>query len=59
MEEIKTNCVYCGIEYIQPIQFDGGDILDWCCSIECYDTHHSKQNKRNRLLDVIVPREIK
>ena len=54
MEEIKTDCFYCGNEYTTYIQFDSGGILDWCCSEECYETHHSKQNKRDRLLDSII-----
>ena len=54
MEEIKTICFYCDKEYSSYIQIDSGYIQDWCCSEECYETHHSKQNKRDRLLDSII-----
>lgn len=51
--QIELECAFCNKKYIKH-QLIPDDILEFCCSNECYKNYYLKENIRERKLNKIL-----
>jgi ribosomal protein L24E len=52
--EITVRCLICENPFDTVFVVSDGKTYDFCCSMKCYHQWNSKENRRDRLLNVIL-----